>query len=195
MKKIYLLIFFIFLASCNSSNYQQNLEKLDKIHGKCDNPYRTYGPIEYKICKDKERAAGPDGIVDEPTDVAELFSKIGGGGTTVMKSDTNNYLWDSSIQLVSPYSLKISDFDGGFIETNWIMNQSSPDSRCLIKIHITSVELVSDGVDVRILCEDKINEIWYQSENSYLKEEKELTLKILTEAARLSSNSRQKTNV
>jgi len=189
MKKIYLLVFFIFLASCNSNNYQQNLEKLDKIHGKCDNPYRTYGPIEYKICKDKERAAGPDGIVDEPTDVAALFSKIGGGGTTVMKSDTNNYLWDSSIQLVSPYSLKISDFDGGFIETNWIMNQSSPDSRCLIKIHITSAELVSDGVDVRILCEDKINEIWYQSENSYLKEEKELTLKILTEAARLSSNS------
>lgn len=189
MKKIYLLIFFIFLASCNSSNYQENMEKLDKIHGKCDNPYRTYGPIEYKICKDKERAAGPDGIVNEPTDVAELFSKIGGGRTTVMKSDTNNDLWDSSIQLVSPYSLKISDFDGGFIETNWIMNQSKPNSRCLIKIHITSVELVSDGVDVKILCEDKIDEIWYQSENSYLKEEKELTLKILTEAARLSSNS------
>jgi len=189
MKKIYLLVFFIFLASCNSNNYQQNLEKLDKIHGKCDNPYRTYGPIEYKICKDKERAAGPDGIVDEPTNVAALFSKIGGGGTTVMKSDTNNFLWDSSIQLVSPYSLKISDFDGGFIETNWIMNQSSPNNRCLIKIHITSVELVSNGVDVKILCEDKIDEIWYQSENSYLKEEKELTLKILTEAARLSSNS------
>lgn len=189
MKKIYLVVFFIFLASCNSSNYQENMEKLDKIHGKCDNPYRTYGPIEYKICKDKERAAGPDGIVNEPTDVAELFSKIGGGRTTVMKSDTNNDLWDSSIQLVSPYSLKISDFDGGFIETNWIMNQSKPNSRCLIKIHITSVELVSDGVDVKILCEDKIDEIWYQSENSYLKEEKELTLKILTEAARLSSNS------
>jgi len=116
MKKIFLVVFFIFLASCNSSNYQQNLEKLDKIHGKCDNPYRTYGPIEYKICKEKERAAGPDGVIGEPVNVANLFSKIGGGGTTVMNNDTNNYLWDSSIQLVSPYALKISDFEGGFIE-------------------------------------------------------------------------------
>jgi len=51
------------------------------------------------------------------------------------------------------------------------------------------VELVSNGVNVKIICEDKIDEIWYKSENNYLKEEKELTLKILTEAARLSSNS------
>jgi len=85
--------------------------------------------------------------------------------------------------------LKISDFEGGFIETNWILDQSNPNSRCLIKIHITSVELVSNGINVKIICEDKIDEIWYKSENNYLKEEKELTLKILTEAARLSSNS------
>ena len=188
----YLLVFLslFYLSSCNKNNsYEENLKRLDEIHGKCDNPFRKYGAIEYQICKDKQRAAGPDGEIGEAINVQNIFSKIGQGGATVMANDTNNHLWDASIQLVSPYSLNISDFDGGYIETNWILNQSTPNSRCLIKIHITSMELVSNGVSTKIVCEDKIGDNWYKSETNYQIEEKDLTLKILTEAAKLSSSS------
>jgi len=190
MKYLVVFLSLFFLSGCNkNNNFEENLKRLDEVHGKCDNPFRKYGAIEYKICKDKERAAGPDGEVGDPVDITNLFSKIGQGGGTVIASDTNNHLWDASIQLVSPYSLNISDFEGGYIETNWILNQATPNNRCLIKIHITSVELVSNGVNTKIVCEDKIGESWYRSETSYQVEEKDLTLKILTEAARLSSSS------
>lgn len=177
------------LSSCNNSSFEKNMAELDKIHGKCDNPYRQYGPIEYKICKDKERAAGPDGIVGDPISLEGILSNIRTGNSSIIASDTNNHLWDASLQLVSPYALNISDFEGGYIETKWILNKSMPNSRCLIKIHITSMELISNGVKTNIVCEEKIEQTWYRSDDNYQNEEKNLTLKILTEAARISSLS------
>ena len=34
--------------------------------------------------------------------------------------NTNNDLWEASLSVLSPYSIKISDFEGGYVETNWI---------------------------------------------------------------------------
>ena len=51
------------------------------------------------------------------------------------------------------------------------------------------MELVSNGVSTKIVCEDKIGDSWYKSEINYQTEEKDLTLKILSEAAKLSSSS------
>ena len=186
------IVFFSLLTyGCNTgSDYQQNMEKLDKIHGKCDNPYRTYSKIEYEVCKDKERAAGPDGKIDEAIDIRDMIAGIGRGGQTVMLgNDTNNYLWDASLKMLSPFSLKISEFDGGYIETNWINDGANPNNRCIIKVHITSPELVSNGVTTKIICEKKENDEWFQSNENFQKEEKDLTIKILTEASKLSTLS------
>ena len=46
---------------------------MDKIHGKCNNPYRTFNKAQKKICEDKERAAGADGVIDEPINLTELI--------------------------------------------------------------------------------------------------------------------------
>tara|TARA_E500000178_G_C17008585_1_gene749417 strand:- start:1837 stop:2430 length:594 start_codon:yes stop_codon:yes gene_type:complete len=191
--KIFLLISlsFFFFNGCGGigRDYQNNLEKLDKVYGKCDNPQRELRPIEYKICKDKEKAAGPDGEIGEAINVTEMFSNpFGGSGQGYVVSDTNNHLWDASLKMLSPYSIKISDFEGGFIETNWIQKQSLPNERCLIKAHITSKELISTGVEINVVCERLFNSDWYLVEEDFASQEKQLTLKILSEASLLSES-------
>jgi len=188
---VLILISFSFISCSkgplNSSNHQANMEKLDKIYGKCKNPHRQYKAIERKVCEDKQRAAGPDGVVGDPINLTEIIDNIRGGGTTVAISDTNNDLWDASLQVLSGFSLKISDYDGGYIETNWINSNNLPDQRCLIKSHITSQELISTGVKVKIICEKLINDEWYLSSENFVEDEKKLTLKILETAQTLAN--------
>ena len=184
------LSFFLLQACSNDGSYQETVEKLDKVYGKCDNPQRKLRPLEYKICKDKERAAGPDGEVGEATVITDLFG--GGGSQTVYAaSDTNNHLWDASLKTLNNYSIKISDFDGGYIETNWIKKENVPNERCLIKTHITSSLLISTGIDVNFVCEKYIDNDWYVTSQSYIEEEKQLILKILSEASKLSTSALQ----
>ena len=186
---VFLSLFF-FQSCSNDGSYQETVEKLDEVYGYCDNPQRRLRPLEYKICKDKERAAGPDGEVGEPLSIGNLFN--GGGSQTVYAaSDTNNFLWDASLKTLKNYSIKITDFDGGYIETNWIKKENIPDERCLIKTHITSSQLISTGVDVSFVCEKNIGDDWYVVNQSYIEEEQQLILKILSEASQLSTASLQ----
>ena len=176
--------------SC-SSNQEQRLSQLDKVYGYCDNPHRGISGLDYKICKDKERAAGADGEINDSSDFSSLLSKLGGNkqSSVVSVSDTNNYLWDGALQVLNEYSFKITDFDGGYIETDWIMKSNLPNQRCLIKSHITSMELISTGVSVKIICEELVGNTWYSADQSFEEEEKQLTLQILKQANTLSTNS------
>lgn len=187
-------IFFIFglLFGCsNSGKLEKNLAELDKVYGKCDNPHRQLRPLEYQICKDKERAAGPGGTVKDPISVGNILNFGRGSNTVVSASDTNNSLWDASLDVLKSYSLKISDYEGGYIETDWIQDISSPSERCLIKAHIVSQDLIATGVKVKIICEKQINDTWYVANEEYLDEEKKLTLKILSIAQNISELSQQ----
>ena len=181
--KLSIIIATLFILQGCQGTHQEKLEQLDKVYGKCDNPHRQIRGLEYKICKDKERAAGPDGEIGEPLDVRELIDGITGKRTTtIAASDTNSYLWDAALSVLDKYALKIIDFEGGYIETDWILQKDLPNQRCLIKTHITSIELLSTGVDVKIVCQNFIDGTWYMSEDSLTEEEKQLTLKILSEA-------------
>ena len=184
------LSFFLFQACSNDGSYQETVEKLDKVYGKCDNPQRKLRPLEYKICKDKERAAGPDGEIGEAMDITGIFNR-GGSGTVYAGSDTNTFLWDASLKTLKNYSIKISDFDGGYIESNWIKKENVPNERCLIKTHIVSSELISTGVEVNFVCEKLIDNDWYSIDQSYVEEEKQLILKILSEASKISTSNPQ----
>ena len=189
MKKLPLLFAFLFLISCANKvneNYQKNLENLDKVYGKCDNPHRKLSKNQYRICVDKERAAGPDGVIDDGfINIGDIF---GGSskGQTIISSQVNKNLWDASLSVLRPYAMKNIDFEGGFIETDWITNIKNPDQRCLIKSHITSIELVSNGVKMTMICEEKKEGAWYLSQNNFIEEEKKLTLKVLETAQKLS---------
>ena len=192
-RALLLFLVSVTLISCskgplNNTNHQANMEKLDKIFGKCKNPHRQYKDLERKVCEDKQRAAGPDGVVGDPIDITEIIDRVRGvGGNTVAISDTNNQLWDASLLVLDGFSLKITDYEGGYIETNWINSSDLPNQRCLIKSHITSQELISTGVKVKIICEKLVDNEWYLSSDSFTNDEKKLTLKILETAQSLAN--------
>jgi len=168
----------LLLSSCNNNNLNKNLEELDKIYG-CDNPHRQYNDVQYQICKDKERA----GQKQEPFNLNDLLNRSKEDQVAIYKSAVNQNLWMGSLGILKDYSLKIADSDGGYIETDWIYENQN---RCLIKIQITSAELISTGVDTKILCQKNNNDLWVNDNINYINEEKKLTLKIL-ESANLNS--------
>jgi len=173
--KIILGIIVFLLSACNNANLNKNLEELDKVYGRCDNPHRQYSDVEYQICKDKERA----GTKQEPFNITDLLNRSKEDQIANYKSAVNQNLWISSLDILKDYSLKIADSEGGYIETDWIYEGQN---RCLIKIQITSAELISTGVNTKILCQKNDNDLWVNDNINYINEEKQLTLKILESA-------------
>ena len=183
----------LLLVSCGGDSFiggqhQENLKKLDEIHGYCDNPSRTdlaKKGIAYNICKDHERALGPDGDMSEKFTLGESFDNLlnkRNGESLVLAQTINKELWNGSLKVLSNYSIKNADSSGGFIETDWIFEEQDTNNRCLIKVQIVSLELISNGVETKIVCQRLTNEKWINDNKDYIDEEKQLTLAILTEA-------------
>ena len=194
-KKILLILGLILLSSCTSANKsEENLKKLDQLYGYCDNPHRSITGKQYEICKAKEDAAGPDGEVGESKSITEIFGSITGNKktnnpNTIVVSNVNRYLWLSSMDVLSIYSIKNIDSNIGYIETDWIYEKDKPDQRCFIKIQIRSSELISNGVSSAINCQYENSGQWISDGKSYIKENQALTLKILSEAQKLAQQN------
>ena len=187
------LLFSSLLFSCGGDSFiggkhQENLKRLDKIHGYCDNPARTdiaKKGIAYDICKDHERALGPDGDMDEMFSLGKSFDGLfdkNNGSNMVLAQTINRELWNGSLNVLSNYSIKNADSNGGYIETDWIYEKNNTNNRCLIKVQVTSLELVSNGVEANIICQELINKEWINDNQDYINENKQLTLAILTAA-------------
>lgn len=183
---LFLIIFFFLIQGCGNGNWEEQQKKLDKIYGKCDNPNRTLTTKQYKICKDKE-AAGGASFFGLDGDLNDLLNKK--SGPVVYQYSVNPDLWAAAIDITKKYPLKIADNQGGYIETDWIYEQSNADQRCLIKVQVTSQELTSTGISTNFVCENKNNENWYNDNKEYVEEEKQLTLKILSVAQDLSNKA------
>ena len=112
--------------------------------------------------------------------------RSGGSKNLYQGLSINENLWNASLILLDQYALDIVDSQGGFISTDWIIKRENPNQRCLIKVNVTSQELLSNGVKVKLLCEQKELDVWYQDGLSYIKEEESLTLKILDIANELN---------
>lgn len=184
MKYCLLLLTSLFLLSCMGDN-EKNLENYDKVFGKCDNPHRQLTKLQYKICKDKERAAGGEPI-DIETSIRSLMGDLNSSPT--YQNATNKYLWNGAIETTKSYPLKIADNQGGYLETEWIYSAENLNERCVIKIQILSQELISTGVQVNLLCQEKISDNWVPKTSNFIEEEKQLTLKILENAAKSVNN-------
>ena len=186
------LILLNFLLSCSKGPFNgdinKNMKEMDKIHGVCNNPYRTFSKSQKKICEDKERAAGPDGEIGDPINLTEMIKnyRSGGANTVYQGMSINKNLWDASLIMLDQYPLSIVDSQGGFISTDWIKEKENPNQRCLIKVNIKTQELVSNGAKVKLLCEQKELDVWYHDGITYTDEEKNLTLKILDIANQIS---------
>ena len=190
MKTLIIFFAFILLQSCSNmgGDIEKNLAETDKIYGKCNNPNRQFTYITKKICEDQVRAAGPDGVVGDPIDITEIFNRFGGNEKVVYAgSSANQFLWNGALETLKSYPLMTVDSQGGFISTEWILEELNPNQRCLIKVNITSRELISNGVNAKILCQRKETDVWYPIKELFVEEEKNLTLKILEKAGQLSN--------
>ena len=176
-------------ACTNANKSEENLKKLDKIYGYCDNPHRNIPPKQYETCIAKQDAAGPDGEIGEPVNISEIFDKFNNRSNndqvTYIRS-VNTELWRGAIDVLSPYSLKLIDSEVGYVETDWIYEKNLPTKRCLIKVQITSVEIISTGVSTKLTCQTKEDESWYNDQINYFDQEKKLTLTILSKAKEFS---------
>ena len=180
------LIAFLFVLSGCSGNHEKKLAELDEIYG-CDNPARNLNKFDYKQCIAAQRA-NTERFFDINTSFKKAFN-LGGNQTIAYQNPVNPSLWNAALDLTSGYSLKIADNQGGYIETDWIYENSSPLDRCLIKIRIVSAEIVSNGVVTNFICENKINDQWVSKKEKYTEEEKRLTLKILKTAVEVSEST------
>ena len=183
---IFYLVSALFFLSCTNANRsEENLKKLDKIYGYCDNPHREISGERYTVCKANESAVGPDGEVGEGQSIGEILGGITGKNKnnqiTYVKS-VNNDLWQGTMDVLSPYSIKLIDSEIGYVETDWIYEKNQPNKRCLIKVQIKSAELVSNGVSTTISCQTKENENWFNDDEQFIDQEKKLTLAILNKS-------------
>ena len=176
-------------ACTNANKSEENLKKLDKIYGYCDNPHRNIPPKQYETCIAKQDAAGPDGEIGEPIDISEVFDRFNNRSNnnqvTYLRS-INADLWQGTMDVLSPYSLKLIDSEVGYVETDWIYEKDIPNKRCLIKVQITSVEIISTGVSSKLTCQSKEGDSWYNDQKDYFDQEKKLTLTILSKAKEFS---------
>ena len=190
MKSGYLLknLFFLVLISsillgCGS-RHQENVAKLDEVYGVCDNPARILTKRQYDICIMKQRGNSGEtlDVDDLSTSLGELVSDQLGIGTTIVggSSFANRYLWQASLDVLSPFPIKIADNGGGYIETDWIIDyDQSSDKRCQIKVMVRSSELISNGLKSTLNCQNFDGQNWNADRQKYPNEEKNITLKIL----------------
>ena len=185
---IFLLFSTLVFISCSNkeSTFEKNRAELDEVYGECDNPLRPLSKRLYKECIAAERAGGESFFDLNGENIEDLFNR---NGNYVVQYNVNPFLWQAALDITNTYPLKIADNQGGYIETNWINKTETPNNRCLVKVRITSQELISTGVSTNFICEEKINNQWVLSENNFIEEEKQLTLKILSTAAALSEKA------
>mgnify|MGYP001167925442 FL=1 len=189
---IFISFFSVLIISCQGTR-EKELKKLDELWGYCDNPHREFQELEYQTCKRKERSKQPSGKTEdmEPFNLTGFIDKVRDGetGSGFTKANVNPFLWQGSIDVTSEYDLKIADATGGYIQTEWIYDESASNNRCMIKIQILSADFISTGVKSKFLCENKNQEIWKTDEKEYLEEEKILTLQILEASQKYSSSA------
>jgi len=185
-----ILLLSLFFIGC-MGDVSKNLEELDKVYGKCDNPHRNITRGDYEICKAEEAAMS--GYDKDPSkkSVLSLLPTLNRQSDQNFKyvntPSINSSLWQGSLKTLNIYPIKIADSTGGYIETDWIMTDSEIEKRCLIKVSILSTELVSNGIDVNFICQTKSNNQWVYDKQQYPEESKQLALKILNTASEINT--------
>ena len=192
LKNLTCLVVASLLISCgqvlNNGNLEKNLEATDKIYGRCNNPNRQMTEVEKEICRGKVMAAGPDGKIDDPINLTDIFDKFNNPNKNIVYtgSSVNKFLWQASLSVLESYPLQTVDSQGGFISTDWIINKDEPNRRCQIKITVLSQDFVSTGVKTKLLCQERDNSQWYPDSAILVEEEKKITLTVLEKAHELS---------
>ena len=120
-----------------NGDLQANLEKADKVYGRCNNPNRQFSKIERDICLDKQRAAGPDGVVGDAFNITEFIEKVNNpkGNVIYSGSSVNQELWNGSLKVLSSSLSRQLSRNSKF----------TPDSNFLSNLMMVSTETASSS--------------------------------------------------
>lgn len=116
------------------------------------------------------------------SDVLNLQNKNNAGVSV------NGFLWRASLEVLSIAPLISTDALGGTIITDWYINKNILNQRIKITAFITTSELRSDGIEIKVHLQEKKNGLWFNTvRNKNL--ETQIENQILNEARVLRINS------
>ena len=74
--------------------------------------------------------------------------------------NVNGYLWRASLDVLSIAPLISTDALGGTIITDWYVNKNIKNKRIKISAFISTSELRSDGIEIKVHVQELINNVW-----------------------------------
>ena len=163
IKYILLIYILIFLSACSSNN--QTVK----------NPVTGEEKSPGIFSKDSEKGISLSDILNtEDTNNSNL--------------SINGFLWRASLDVLSITPLISTDALGGTIITDWYINKNIKDKRIKITAFITTSELRSEGIKVKVHVQKLRNGFW---SDTYLDNNlaRQIENNILNEARNLRINS------
>ena len=163
VKYFFYIYILIFISACSSDNRVVK----NPITGETKNPGI--------LSKDSEKGIVLSDILN-PRDNEDK-------GTSV-----NGFLWRATLNILSIAPLISTDALGGTIITDWYTNKNIKDKRIKITAYISTSELRSDGIDVKVHVQNFKNNFWSET---FLDNElaNQIEVNILNEARNIRVNS------
>ena len=102
--------------------------------------------------------------------------------------NVNGFLWRATLNILSITPLISTDALGGTIITDWYTNKNIKDKRIKITAYISTSELRSDGIEVKVHVQNFKNNFWSETflDNKLANQ---IEVNILNEARNLRVNS------
>ena len=102
--------------------------------------------------------------------------------------NVNGFLWRATLNILSIAPLVSTDALGGTIITDWYTNKNIKDKRIKITAYISTSELRSDGIEVKVHVQNFKNNFWSETflDNKLANQ---IEVNILNEARNLRVNS------
>ena len=163
IKYVIYLFIMILISSCSANN----TDLTNPITGKKNNPGI--------FSKDAEKGIS-------------LSDVLNPNNTNNSNLSINGFLWRASLNVLSIAPLISTDALGGTIITDWYVNENIKDKRIKIASFITSSELRSEGIRVKVHVQELKNSVW---SDTYLDNDLAMQIEnnILNEARNLRINS------
>ena len=163
IKYILLIYISIFISGCSSNN--QTVK----------NPITGEEKTPGIFSKDSKKGIS----------LSDLLNPSNESGTGV---NVNGFLWRSSLDVLSIAPLISTDALGGTIITDWYVNKNIKDKRIKITAFISTSELRSEGIQVKVHVQKFKNNFW---SDTYLDKElaNQIENNILNKARNLRINS------
>ena len=163
IKYIFFIYILIFVSACSSNNQVVK----NPITGEKKNP----------------------GIFSKDSDKGITLSDILNPSDNESSSvNVNGFLWRATLNILSIAPLISTDALGGTIITDWYTNKNIKDKRIKIIAYISTSELRSDGIEVKVHVQNFKNKFWSETflDNKLANQ---IEVNILNEARNLRVNS------